>query len=323
MKKPIEFRSLVSRLRMRHFEFLHRLSLELNLGRVARQMNMTQPTASKLLHEIEAVLGCPLFVRNRRGMSPTVEGQVVARRASVLLADLRAAHDELISVQHGSVGRVRIGVFPVAVAQLLPALIERLDARWPGICVALEEGDERSLSLALSEGRLDCALGRVVPAALTPDLAYLVLYNEPSVVIASADHPIAKASKRQMHEQLSQYPWLMPYTGSASFNMLSAQLANLGLQAPRVVVESISVFVTLEMLKHQHLLSVLPKSVAQGYAAEGRVVMLPIELPSTTYPVGVIYRKDQEGSELLTELLANAQQVATATKRDRSRGLMI
>jgi DNA-binding transcriptional LysR family regulator len=309
MKKSAEYRALVGRLRMRHFDFLHRLSVELNLGRVAKHMNMTQPTASKLLQEIENVLGCRMFIRNRRGMSLTLEGQVVARRASILLADLRATHDELISVQHGSVGRIRLGVFPVAVTQLLPQLIARLDQRWPGVCVALQEGDERSLSTALSEGRLDCVLGRVVPSALTTELAYRILYNEPSVVVASANHPIAKATKRQVYQQLSQHPWLMPYTASASSNMLSAQLANLGLQAPRVVMETISVFVTLEMLKHQALISILPKSVAQVYAAEHKLVILPVELPSTTYPVGVIYRKDQEATPLMDELLSHIDQV--------------
>ncbi len=38
----------------------------------------------------------------------------------------------------------------------------------------------------------------------------------------------------------------------------------------------------------------------------------------TPYPVGVIYRKDQEGSELLVELRTHAQQLAKATPKNRS-----
>jgi DNA-binding transcriptional LysR family regulator len=43
---------------------------------------MTQPAATKLLHELEQALNVELFERSRRGMKPTVFGVAMIRRSA-------------------------------------------------------------------------------------------------------------------------------------------------------------------------------------------------------------------------------------------------
>ncbi len=292
--RTAEFRHLVGRMRMRHFEFLHRLGLEPNLGRVAEKMNMAQPTASKLLHEIEDIVGASLFTRNRRGMTPTREGLALIRRADVILADLRAAHEEFVSLQAGGTGRIRLGVFPVAVPRLLIQLIQDLNDLWPGISLAVEEGDERSLQRLLSDGALDCVLGRIVPESLSGDLGYVALHHEPSVIVASLGHPVLTAEANERAGILSAADWILPHPGGGSYRMVSSLLAQWHLPPPRVAIESISVFVTLQVLQNRPTLSVMPASVAATYAEQGILEIVPLELTANHYPVGIIFRRDQE-----------------------------
>jgi DNA-binding transcriptional LysR family regulator len=295
---------------MRHFEFLHRLGLDPNLGRVAAQMNMAQPTASKLLQEIEDIVGARLFVRNRRGMSPTREGLAMTRRAEVILADLRAAHEEFVSLQAGGTGRIRIGVFPVAVPQLLVRLVEALGQVWPGICIAVEEGDERALQRRLSGAEIDCVLGRVVSESLSPELGYVALYHEPSVIVASRSHPVLAAGAAERPALLAAADWILPHPGGGSYRMVSALLAGSQLPPPRAAIETISVFVTLEILHSRPALSVMPASVAASHAAQGRLAIVPVELAANHYPVGVIFRREQEATAPVRQVIALARELA-------------
>jgi hypothetical protein len=61
-----------ARLKTRQLLLLVALDEEGNIHRAAEVLKMTQPAASKLLKDIEDVLGVPLFERLPRGMRPTV-----------------------------------------------------------------------------------------------------------------------------------------------------------------------------------------------------------------------------------------------------------
>ena len=68
---------LLGRLRLRHLQLIDVLGRTGNLHRAADEMNITQPAATKILQDVEEVLGTPLFKRSSRGMEPTEIGKVV------------------------------------------------------------------------------------------------------------------------------------------------------------------------------------------------------------------------------------------------------
>lgn len=60
-----------TRLKTRHLSLLLHLYEQRSVLRAAEAANMTQPAASKLLAEMESLLGVPLFERHARGVEPT------------------------------------------------------------------------------------------------------------------------------------------------------------------------------------------------------------------------------------------------------------
>ncbi len=309
-KPPSDVRHLVNRLKLRHLALLSHLERDPNVARSAQRMNLSQPTASKLLREIEDIFGVLLFTRNRRGLLPTPVGRAMTRRASVRLEEMRATHEELLSTVQGASSRLRIGLFPVAVPRLFVALREHLLERWPGVVILINEGAENSLLAALSAGELDCVLGRVVAERMTPDLRHEVLYREPTVIVCGPDHPIRKARKHQRLPLLSTSEWLLPSPGGPSYNLVGALLAMAGHPMPRVSIESISVFVTSELLQRSRLLSVMPLSVAESYARRGEIAIVPVQLPEANYPVGIMFRKETARSTLVRSVIDAAHEVA-------------
>src|SRR5882762_3499092 len=83
------FLKLLGRLRFRHLSLLVALDEHRNLHRAARAVHLAQPSATKLVHDLEAVLGFSLFDRLPTGMQPTEFGTAVLTFARHTLRDLR------------------------------------------------------------------------------------------------------------------------------------------------------------------------------------------------------------------------------------------
>ena len=97
----------------------------------AATLNVTQPTISKALHELEAIVGVELFERTRRGVVPTLFGIALVRHAKLLMSQIRHAAEELADLKDGTGGRVVVGTLLAASATLLPGAIARLRRERP------------------------------------------------------------------------------------------------------------------------------------------------------------------------------------------------
>jgi len=302
-----DFQRLVGRLRLRHLALLDSLGRDPSVGRAAKRLHMAQPTASKLLREIEDIFETTLYTRNRRGLTPTPAGLALTRRASVLLAEMHATHAELLSTRQGAAGRLRIGVFPVAVPEFLPKLYLALQRRWPGLHISINEAVEHPLLQQLSSGEIDCIFGRIVMDMLTPDLRHEGLYNEETAIVCGIGHPLLNTRPADRTAVLGDMTWMLPAREGALYNMVASWLATRGITAPQVEVETTSVFATIEMLNHSELLSILPKNVAQTYAELGKVALVPDGDLSSNYPIGIIYRMEAMVNPMMKVVLEAAR----------------
>lgn len=300
----------MARLRLRHLQLLALLGQDPNVARCAKRMHLTQPTASKLLREIEDIFEACLFTRNRRGLQPTPAGAALTRRAALILEEVGAAQTELALTLRGGAGHLRLGVFPVVVPELLMKMRQLLLEDSPQLVMTIQEGVEQGLLPPLSAGLLDCVVGRVVTHALTPDLRHQVLYHESSVVVCGPNHPAVRARKPERLRWLAQCDWTLPTLSGATFNMVASLLAQQQLPPPRVTTETVSVFTTVQLLGHTQMLSVLPATAARKLAASGLLAVLPIPLQASLYPVGVIYRREAAGHPLVQSVIAAAERAA-------------
>src|SRR5882762_10222192 len=155
--RPIEFqRSLISvsasvltmttdshwflraRIKTRQLLLLQVLAEEGNIHRAAQELNMTQPAASKLLKNLEDVLGVQLFDRLPRGMRPTWYGESMIRHARMVLANLSQAYDEVEALKAGRFGQVSVGAITAPGMTLLPPAIAVVKQEHPSLRVSLQ-----------------------------------------------------------------------------------------------------------------------------------------------------------------------------------------
>src|SRR5437879_6332649 len=124
-------KTIENRLRMRQLTLIAALDELRSLRKVAEAMHMSQPAATKMLHEIEETLGVPLFERLPRGMRPTVFGESVVAYARMMRSDLDNLRKHLVALEAGGVGEVSVGSIMAPAPGLLTRAIVELKTRYP------------------------------------------------------------------------------------------------------------------------------------------------------------------------------------------------
>ncbi|WP_353622889.1 LysR family transcriptional regulator [Aliirhizobium terrae] len=93
--------SLLRHLKSSQLLLLIGLGEAASLRKAASALNMTQPTATKLIQDLEAAVGVALFERSRRGMRPTSYGEVMIRHARLMRTEIIRTREELDSLAQG------------------------------------------------------------------------------------------------------------------------------------------------------------------------------------------------------------------------------
>src|SRR5687768_15870287 len=192
MVQPSANWSNASRLKTRHLSLLLHLHEHRSVLRAAEAANMTQPAASKLLSEMEGILGVPLFERHARGVEPTWYGQVLIRRARAALSEIGRAHDEIAAMRSGRMGQAAIGTVVNPGTTLVPQAIAAVKRDFPDILIRVEMDYSRPLVAKLLDGQLDIVIGRILGPEGAGDLEFEPLADEPHSVIVRAGHPLTQ-----------------------------------------------------------------------------------------------------------------------------------
>lgn len=306
-------RHVRARLKMRHLVVIEALAEHLNIRQAASDLFITQPAASKLLHEIESIYGVPLFERTAHGIETTAYGDVLLHWARRGLAVTEAAHEEVLALRQGRDGRVRAGFFPVVGTTLIPEAVALLRSLRPGIRLSLQEGLETSLMPLLEQEQLDCVIGRATYAPAPRDVAYEPLFEEPTVIVCAADHPLAEHPD-WIGADFDCHEWVLPARNGQLHALVATGLASVGAATPRVAVEISSILTLVEIIGQTTMLSAIPGSVARRFAASGRLSIVPLALSQSLHPVSIMTNR---GSIVHAATAAFLDAVRTVAARPR------
>jgi DNA-binding transcriptional LysR family regulator len=301
---------LETRLKMRHYVLLMAVDHHRSITRVAEQLSLAQPTVTRALADIEDIFMTPLFIRSRRGLEPTVAGEVVLARAKLAVADNHALQQELRAVSGaGLQGRLRVGVIPYAATQTLDATWQHLFGLRPRIALLAHEDTTHNLVLAVRQRTLDCAICRFSHDSTDDDLVQELLYRqEACVVVSKASAPrLARQSNQDGLDisLLAEMDWIFPPSDTPIRQMIDTVFAAAGRTVPVPLLEAYAVrTVASAMQQMPRAVTVLPRDVAQAVAATGAAEVMPRSLPWNLPPVGLAWLRDAPKAGVIQGLAA-------------------
>lgn len=286
-----------------------------SIVRAAEHLNLTQPTITKALQDVEAALATPLFRRTNRGVEPLPSGSALARHARLVLAQMAHAEEELADLRDGSGGRVTVGSLIAASVRLLPEAIVRLKRARPRVSISVREGSNDILMPALRRGDLDIVVGRLPEFREREGISQEELYREIACLVVRSAHPLASTAEPDLAD-LVKSEWVLPPSETTLRTQLEKVFYDRALPRPVQTIESISLVNNLHLVLNADFVLATPYQAVRDLVKSGRMKVLPIPLLPTMGPVGISRRSDAELSPVSLALLDEMRRVAETLRRE-------
>ncbi len=181
------------------------LADELHFARAAARLLIAQQTLSSQISRLESRLGVTLFLRDRRHVELTREGELFVRRGRELLADA----SDLLGELRRSAPPLRVDVITEGLTS--GVIARELRPRLTDVTLEVIQGQGFAGTVsALVEGVVDLAFGRIngTGEPLPRSLRYQLVRLEPMGVVLPAGHELAHRARVPMAE-LAAYPLLL------------------------------------------------------------------------------------------------------------------
>ncbi len=272
---------------------------------------MTQPAASKSLRELETLFGTQLFERHPRGLRPTAATQIVIDRARIMLVEMQKLGSDLELIANGALGKVRVGIMPVAMPTLLSKVLQQLGNDAPRVVAEFHEGSLDWMLGALSQGKLDCVICRLGDGTAATHFRREALFDESVCIVARSGHPIARR-KTITAAMLASADWIFPGGDAPLRTSIRQFFTDAAMPVPVPKVECVSVLANLQMLQDTDWLAFLPRPIALQYAKLGVIAILNASHDWPMPAVGLVTRAETQQTPAL-DAFVNAVRSVTST----------
>ena len=187
------------RFNFRQLQVLKAVAEAGSMARAAQRLHMTGPAITQQIHQLEKVLGAPVFDRIGRKLRLTVVGERALAAATDVQIRLALLAKEMDALKKSDDGTLHLGILATG-THILPPLLAEFRQRLPGVAIHMAVSSREELSRHLLDGEVDLALmGRGAEsqqegqAPLSEALVYEPLAGNPHVIIAWPGHPLARA----------------------------------------------------------------------------------------------------------------------------------
>ncbi len=310
MRPSLSLQVLSSRLKLRHLVLLDAVCRSHNMHLAAQQMNITQPAATKILQDIEDLLGLELFERLPRNMQPTDLGAFVIRFARETLNATGKFVEELNHMRKGGHGMLLIGA-TYGIAYLLSPAIMRMKEKRPLLSIRVLERTSDILMTELEEKNIDLVIGRFTGEHQHNIFDFRDIAATQMCVAVNPAHPLLGETELSL-AQLMDWPWILHPLTTPTRKLFEETLADMGLKSPVNLVETTSIFATLQLLQGSNMIAIFPVSAVKDYMRRGMISRLPISFDRQLEDYGILTRKGETPSAAAEEFIETILEVASS-----------
>lgn len=292
---------------IRQIRLFCRIADRRSFSLAAEELQITQPAASQQVQSLERELKTILLDRSRRTVVPTDAGYVLYRYGREILDLHDRARTEIVDLSELVVGRLTVGSSAGPGEHILPAMLTRFKAEYPGVSVSLHVDDTQTvIERVLAR---ECEIGAVGDVTPRPDLVVEPLARDEVVLVCGAAHPWAQRAGVTLAE-LQGEPQIVQQRGSGVRSVVESHL-----RARGVKPEKMNVVMEMGLMESAKQAAIVGGGVtflsrgAVGREVEhGALVVLPVE--------GLLIRRDFSTVRSKTRVLSRAAEALLAFFRE-------
>jgi DNA-binding transcriptional LysR family regulator len=285
-----------------------------SMGKAAERLATSQPAISRAIADLEYALGVRLLDRSRRGIEPTSYGRALIKRGVAVFDELQQGVRDIEFLADPTAGELRIGASIALASGFIVAVVNRLMRQHPRLNFHLFAADTGTAYRALEERKIDVAILHMIEPLPMGDLDTEVLFHEPHIVAAAPANSWTRRRSVRLADLMNE-PWTLAPM-ETPFGSLAAQAFHeSGLGLPEMLVTS-SLPVREALVATGGFVTMVPRVVLRFPPRSGALKQLPIELPSTHRPVGMVTLKDRTLSSVAQLFSDCVREMAKPLARD-------
>lgn len=278
---------------LRQLQYIVAVSETGRFHEAAKRMNVSQPSLSAQIADVEQQLGVQLIERGRNGALMTPYGEEFVQRARLILRDVEDLKSAMRARDGDLSGRIRLGVLPSVGPYLLPPVVKDLHRTYPKLRLVIEEHWTNALQAQLLEGTLDCAIS-------TPedhkDMTSVQLFEEQLWICAAPDDPLAGSGPIRIEDLHGR-----EILSVGQSHRLSLAVSDVATTAD-AQISSVFSGTSLDAIRHMAAtgagIAILPAIYALSEASrDADLVLRPIDHPLAKRRVALIWRGTSPLSE--------------------------
>ncbi len=272
---------------IRQLQYLAALAREKHFTRAAAACNVTQPTLSGRIRQLEQELGVPIVERGQRYIGLTPEGERVLKWAHAILDNWHSLQDELQQIKGKKgelVGRMVLGVIPSALP-MASFLTKAMNAKNPSIDFTILSHSSEEIIRALNDFEIEAGITYLDNEPVA-GLLRAELYRENYCLFVSSDHELAKRKDVAWFEAAQQKLCLL------TPNMQNRRIIDRAFAAakahPNPRLETNSIMNLLSSVRSMGLCSIMPDYFKNAMGALEGVIAVPLVEPVVSHAVGLV-----------------------------------
>jgi len=258
---------------LRQLKVFEAVSRHLSFTRAAEELFLTQPAVSMQVKQLEGHVGMPLFEQIGKRVHLTEAGREMQHYSRAIAHLLDEADDVLATLRGGESGHLELAV-PSTANHLTMHLLAAFRRRRPtctfNVAITNREGLLRSLE------QNDCDLVIMGQPPEQVGLEAQRFMENPLVVIAAPDHPLAGRRKRLPLARLPEENFVIREPGSGTRTAMERFFAEHG-QVVSSGMEMASNEAIKQAVEAGLGLGIVSRHTLDVELAAGRLVMLPVE----------------------------------------------
>ncbi|HEU5140545.1 MAG TPA: LysR family transcriptional regulator [Bacillales bacterium] len=266
---------------LKAFDHVARLG---SFSKAARYLNLSQPTISIRIKELEKSVGGALFHRVGKNMELTDLGKGFLPYARQALETLIKGVDRAESIKKGKVGEIRIGTLPTFTTGIFSSTIADVHDSYPDINLAIHTGHNQQIIEMLYDGFVK--IGFMTYPFFNSDIKKLYQIKEPLILVAHKTHRLSKWKSMSftVKEAFAESKPYILVDWSDESTHWQKTLINFGMD-----VLELPPATALDLVVSGNGVALLTESLARNFINDGTLVKLhPIDFPELFREVATV-----------------------------------
>lgn len=191
---------------IRHLRAFLAVAKRRNFTRAADELNISQPSLTMSVRQLEDIIGSSLFDRTTRSVVLTPDGEEFLPSAARLIGDFDLAVQDLRAMASRRRGSLGLASVPSIATRILPDVMKTFAQTNPRVRIKLREGNSSDVRRHVLSNDVDLGFGS--KETDEPDLDFKLLFRDQLGLLVRKDHPLARARQPLTWQALAEFDFV-------------------------------------------------------------------------------------------------------------------